>query len=108
MRWTTPVILGLLVCTSASSQENEKGRAAAVPAQAELDSLVKTWSDTRFWILSKGRRTGWQRYQLRWGEYAGEKAIVVDYERGWRRRNREGGLRDSAGRLERLLRLYSE
>jgi hypothetical protein len=32
--------------------------------------------------------------------------IVPEYERVWRRRNREGGLRDSVGRLERLLRLY--
>ena len=31
--------------------------------------------------------------------------IVPEYERIWRRRNREGGLRDSAGRLERLLQL---
>jgi len=35
-------------------------------------------------------------------------SIVAEYERLWRRRNREGGLRDSVGRLERLLRLYRE
>jgi hypothetical protein len=34
--------------------------------------------------------------------------IVADYRRIWRLRNREGGLRDSAGRLERLLRQYEE
>ena len=33
--------------------------------------------------------------------------IVAEYERDWRRRNREGGLRDSVGRLKRLLRLYA-
>jgi hypothetical protein len=33
--------------------------------------------------------------------------IAADYERIWRRRNREGGLRDSVGRLQRLLRLYA-
>jgi hypothetical protein len=32
--------------------------------------------------------------------------IVADYERVWRRRNREGGLRDSVGRLKTLLRWY--
>ena len=35
-------------------------------------------------------------------------AIVSDYERIWRQRNREGGLADSSGRLRQLLRLYSE
>jgi hexosaminidase len=34
--------------------------------------------------------------------------IVAEYQRVWRLRNREGGLRDSVGRLEKLLRLYSE
>jgi predicted nuclease with TOPRIM domain len=34
--------------------------------------------------------------------------IAAEYKRVWRRRNREGGLRDSVGRLERLLRIYSE
>jgi len=33
--------------------------------------------------------------------------IVAEYRRIWRRRNREGGLRESAGRLEALGRLYS-
>jgi hypothetical protein len=32
--------------------------------------------------------------------------IVAEYERIWRQRNREGGLRDSVGRFERLLRFY--
>lgn len=32
--------------------------------------------------------------------------IVEEYRRVWRLRNREGGLRDSAGRMERLLGLY--
>jgi hypothetical protein len=32
--------------------------------------------------------------------------IVAEYERLWHQRNREGGLRDSVGRLETLLRLY--
>jgi hexosaminidase len=32
--------------------------------------------------------------------------IISDYQRVWRLRNREGGLRDSAGRFEKLLRLY--
>ena len=35
-------------------------------------------------------------------------AIVSDYERVWRHRNREGGLSDSVSRLRQLLRLYSE
>jgi len=34
--------------------------------------------------------------------------IVAEYRRVWRLRNREGGLADSAGRLDRLLRLYDE
>jgi hypothetical protein len=34
--------------------------------------------------------------------------IVAEYQRVWRRRNREGGLRDSVGRFARLLRAYSE
>jgi hypothetical protein len=33
--------------------------------------------------------------------------IMAEYERVWRQRNREGGLRDSVGRMERLLHLYS-
>ena len=32
--------------------------------------------------------------------------IVAEYRRVWRHRNREGGLKDSAGRLESLLRMY--
>ena len=34
------------------------------------------------------------------------RRITTEYQRVWRLRNREGGLRDSVGRLERLLRLY--
>jgi predicted DNA-binding protein (UPF0278 family) len=32
--------------------------------------------------------------------------IIEEYRRVWRQRNREGGLRDSVGRLESLLLLY--
>ena len=35
------------------------------------------------------------------------RAIIDEYKRLWRQRNREGGLRDSAARLERLLRTYA-
>jgi hypothetical protein len=56
--------------------------ALAAPVQeSDLDALVKAWSDVRFWIVSDGKRSGWQRTQARWGEFAGEKTIVVDYER---------------------------
>ncbi len=34
------------------------------------------------------------------------RRIAAEYQRVWRLRNRVGGLRDSVGRLERLLRLY--
>ena len=34
--------------------------------------------------------------------------IVADYERVWRQRNREGGLRDSVSRFNTLLRLYGK
>jgi len=34
------------------------------------------------------------------------RRIVDEYRRVWRKRNREGGLRESVGRLENLLRLY--
>ena len=34
------------------------------------------------------------------------RPIIAEYQRVWRLRNREGGLRDSVGRLEALLRLY--
>jgi hypothetical protein len=34
------------------------------------------------------------------------RRIIDEYKRAWLQRNRIGGLRDSAGRLERLLRLY--
>jgi len=36
------------------------------------------------------------------------RRIVAEYQGVWRQRNREGGLRDSVGRLERLLRLYAK
>ena len=46
---------------------------------------------------------------------AGRMALVADlapvvdeYRRVWRLRNREGGLSDSAGRLDRLLLMYGE
>jgi hypothetical protein len=38
---------------------------------------------------------------------AGLGAIIVDYERIWRLRNREGGLADSSARFRHLLQLYS-
>jgi len=32
--------------------------------------------------------------------------LIVEFRRLWRTRSREGGLKDSAGRLERLLAMY--
>ena len=40
-------------------------------------------------------------------ELAGElESLIVEYERLWRARSREGGLSDSAGRLRSVLAMY--
>jgi len=45
--------------------------------------------------------------QMRRALAADMERIVAEYRRVWRLRNREGGLRESAGRLEALRRLYA-
>lgn len=73
--WVVVALILTVPNASGALQEGEK------PAQERFDALVNAWSDVRFWIYSHGERTGWQRYQVRWGEYEGEKMVVVDYDR---------------------------
>jgi hypothetical protein len=78
--WTFGTIAFSLIAI-ASPPSGLAQEVAKAPTRADLEAFVKSWSDARFWILTDSRRIGWQRYQVRWGEFAGEKMLEVDFER---------------------------
>lgn len=72
--------IAILAALSAAPQEEEKEKfRKEVIAHAE--ALPKIWADARFWIETDGRRSGWVRWQVSKGEFAGAPCLVFDYER---------------------------
>lgn len=77
--------LGMLTFTgfllaAAAAQDAEKDR-RRLEIRANVEALPKLWADTRFWIETDGRKSGWVRYQIAREDFRGEPCLAIDYER---------------------------
>ena len=78
-----------------SRARSDRDDAATIAAEFDLAAgLLRHACDRGIARLKRASQDGLEEELL---------ALISEYERLWRLRNREGGLRDSAGRLERLL-----